>query len=225
MSHYAVAVFDNYGEFNRLLAPYNENNRDYFVFHPVKYKEMIDRFDKFREQNEDWTLDMFIDCFGYIRRDGQWGYENNPNGYWDFYTLNGRSYLYEPVKGFELPEGQYEYRKNDINWYPDMEEARAEAEEFWDEFVEGKNDEIDNFMTRDFYLKRYQTREQYIRENTRVIPYAFITPDGEWHSPGRVGYFGLSDETADKWNEYAREWDDWLASSANPFVNFVDCHI
>jgi len=29
-------------------------------------------------------------------------------------------------------------------------------------------------------------------------------------------------EDADR---YIQEWDDWIASDANPYVNLVDCHV
>ena len=57
------------------------------------------------------------------------------------------------------------------------------------------------------------------------MPYAFITPDGKWHAPGRVGWFAISDESADDWNKYVEEWDAFLASDGNPYVSIVDCHI
>ena len=56
-------------------------------------------------------------------------------------------------------------------------------------------------------------------------PYAFITPDGEWHAPGRVGWFAMSDDTPESIAAYEAEWKAWIASPENPYVNFVDCHI
>jgi len=225
MSHYAVAVFDDNGEFNHLLEPYNENNKRYYEFVPVKYEDIVSDFESFQRRNKNWTLEMYIQDFGYFQKDGQWGYEHNPNGYWDWYTLDGRSYLYDPVDGFEPEEGQEDYRKKDLNWYPNTSDDAEEAAEFWEEFVENENDEIESFWNRNYYRDRYKTKEQYVREMSRVVPYAFITPDGVWHSPGRVGWFACSDETAEDWERYIKEWDEWIANDANPYVNLVDCHI
>lgn len=225
MSHYAVAVFDDNGEFNHLLRPYNENDKAYFVFEPVSFDDIVVDFDRFQKQNSSWTLDMYIEEFGYIQENGQWGYRHNPNGYWDWYSLDGRNYLFDPVDGFEPEEGQYDYRKNDLNWYPNMIEAGKEAREFWENYVENGSEEFESFFTREYYLDRYKTKEQYVREMMRVVPYAFITPDGVWHSPGRVGWFACSNETAEDWERYVKEWDEFLASDTNPYVNLVDCHI
>ena len=145
MSHYAVAVFDDDGEFNHLLRQYNENDKSYFVFEPVSYDDIVADFDRFQKENQIWTLDMYIEEFGYIQENGQWGYRHNPNGYWDWYSLDGRNYLFDPVDGFEPEEGQYDYRKNDLNWYPNMIEAGKEAREFWENYVENGSEEFESF--------------------------------------------------------------------------------
>ena len=92
MSHYAVAVFSNDGDFDRLLAPYDENNQSQFVFVPVDYQKIVDDFNQFQRENRDWTLDMYIENFGYIHEDYMWGYRHNPHGYWDWYSLDGKDY-------------------------------------------------------------------------------------------------------------------------------------
>ena len=226
MSHYAVAVFSDDGDFDRLLKPYDENNRDEYEFEPVDYQEIVARFESFAKQNNGWTLDMYLKNMGYIQRDGQWGYEHNPNGYWDWYSLDGRDYMYDAKNGAIRDSGVGAYRKNDIDWYADDPEAEADAEDFWDSFV-GENAfaEPPGLWNKKYYLDRYGTKEQYVKEWKRTIPYAFITPDGVWHSAGRVSWFATSDETAESADRYAAEWDAWIASDANPYVNLVDCHI
>lgn len=226
MSHYAVAVFSNDGDFDDLLMPYDENNHDEYVFTPIGYQEIVDAYEKFKVMNPKWTLDMYIKEWGYVIEDGVWGNRSNPHGYWDWYSLDGKEYMFEPKPGAKIEDGMYNYRKNDIAWYEDDTEARADAEDFWDTFV-GENAiaEPPGIWRREYFLKRYKTREQYVKENSRTIPYAFITPDGVWHSAGCVGYFGMSDETAESADRYAAEWDAWIASDANPYVSLVDCHI
>ena len=225
MSHYAVAVFSDDGDFNSLLAPYNENNQDNFRFVPKPYEEIVSEFESFSQRNKGWTLDMYIEDFNYIQQDGQWGYMYNPQGYWDWYTLDGKEYLFDPKDGVELAEDEYRYRKNDINWYPVDREAEAEANEFWDTFVANNDGNVKSFFNREYYLERYKTKEQYVKEMSRTLPYAFITPDGVWHAPGRVGWFACSTETAEDADRYAAEWDVWIVSEANPYVSLVDCHI
>lgn len=227
MSHYAVAVFSNDGDFDSLLAPYNEHDPNYYVFEPIPYGKIVERFERFKEHNPRWTLEKYIKEFKLFQKDGEWGYEHNPRGYWNYYSLDGKDYLFDLKKGAKCEEGgPGYYRKNDYNWYPDDKEAREDAREFWDDFI-GPDAlaEPPGPWSKQYFLDRYKTKEQYIKEASRTIPYAFITPDGVWHAPGRVWYFAMSDESADDSDRYAAEWDTWLESDANPYVSIVDCHI
>ena len=60
---------------------------------------------------------------------------------------------------------------------------------------------------------------------TSSAPYAFITPDGIWHAPGDVGWFGVSDEGPESLDRHIEEWQAFLNSPDDPYVSFVDCHI
>lgn len=229
MSHYAVAVFADDAEFDRLLAPYNENNRDEFEFVPVNYEEIVEDFEIFKKDNPAWELDMYIENYGYIQKDGQWGYEHNPHGYWDWYSLDGKDYMFDVRDDCtEDPESDdwigY-FRKNDYEWFKEDGEAVQDGREFWETFVEGNDPECPSMFRREYYLDRYKTKEQYLKEMSRTIPYAFITPDGVWHSAGRVGWFAMSNETAEDADRYAAEWEAYIRSDGNPYVSLVDCHI
>ena len=226
MSHYAVAVFSDDADFDRLLEPYDENNKKEFEFQVVPYEEILSDFEKFKKNNPSYTLDMYIETYSYEQHEGQWGYWHNPHGYWDWYSLDGKDYLFDAKPGVFLPEGQYDYRKNDIDWFPYDKEAVADAEDFWDSFI-GENAfaEPPGLWNKKYYLERYKTKEQYVKEVSRTVPWAFITPDGVWHSAGRVGWFAESDETAEDADRYYAEWEAWIYSNANPYVNLVDCHI
>lgn len=225
MSHYAVAVFSDDGDFDQLLEKYNECNDKYFVFKPADdVRESYERF-KLNNPESDYTFRDFVAAFNYILVDGQYGHMVNPHGYWDWYTLDGKDFLFDLKPEATLEEFSSDYRKNDYDWYPDNRCDAKDAEEFWDEYIAKTDVEVPGLYTRNYYLERYRTKEQFVKEESRTIPYAFITPDGQWHSAGVVGFFGLSDETAESANKYAEEWDAWIQSEANPYVNLVDCHI
>ena len=56
--------------------------------------------------------------------------------------------------------------------------------------------------------------------------HAVVTPDGEWHEVGRMGWFGISDETG----EGLRDWVDrfrerYLDPYGDHMIVIVDCHI
>ena len=226
MSHYAVAVFSDDGDFDRLLAPYNENGEKYYVFEPVGMENIVEKYKKFKQKNPSWTLDMYINNFGYVEHEGQWGYWHNPQGYWDWYSLDGKDYMFDLKDDVELPDGAWDYRKNDYDWYPDTTDDVKESAEFWDRYIDGdENEGYPSILNRQYYRERYKTRKQYLKEMSRTLPWAFITPDGVWHSAGTVGWFAESDETSEDADRYAKEWDAWIASDENPYVNLVDCHI
>lgn len=228
MSHYAVAVFSDDGNFDRLLKRYDENNEQYFVFAPEQ--DITGKYDSFIKRNPDldYTFNDYVDAFEYIKIDDTYGHMYNPFGYWDWYVLDGRDYLFDLKDGAKLDDGFCHYRKNDYNWYPYSDDDDAdEAAKFWDNYIEVDNPNIPvpGIYKREYYLERYKTKEQYIKEACRTVPYAFITPDGVWHAPGMVGWFGISNETDESANKYIEEWDAWISSDENPYVSLVDCHI
>lgn len=223
MSHYAVAVFSDDKDFDRLLAPYSESDESLFQFFPKTDEEIRESWNKFHEQNPKWTFEDFRNM-NYKQRDGQWGYWYNPNAKWDWYSLGGKAYLFELRDGFHLVANP---RKNDYLWREPDEEARHDAEDFWDSYIEGDDlpPNPPGLYRREYYLERFGTKEQYVKECETTVPYAFVTPDGVWHAPGDVGYFGMSDENADGMNRYLEEWNRFLDSDSNPYVSLVDCHI
>ena len=63
-----------------------------------------------------------------------------------------------------------------------------------------------------------------IRSGAEVDVYAVVTPDGEWHARGEMGWFGISrdDDDEQHWRETVR-----LLLEAHPKATAVmcDCHI
>lgn len=229
MSHYAVAVFsniDNSYEFDRLMEPYNECDKRYYTFQPVPEQEIKEKYKKFLINNpgRNDTYDEFIKERDYQIVDGQYGYYNNPNGFYDYYTLDGKSYLFDPKPNEEL-EGNF-YRKNQIDFLAQNKREAKHAAAFWDDYVVKDKKKINAFYTREYYLDRFKTKEQYVEEMTYTVPYAFVTPDGKWHAPGIVGWFACSNETAESYNEYFKEWKAFISDiNINPYVSILDCHI
>ena len=235
MSHYCVAVFSSQPDsssFDRLLEPFSETDERYFRFCPARDPEATWR--RFLENNPKNKISM-EDClknyYNMIIKDGVWGYMCNPNAKWDWYTLDGKDYLYEPKIGEKLDEDAFFYRKSQIDFDSSyVQQDKQQAAYFWDHYVEGKPIQEGQVKPQDFYkpayyLERYGTRERYIRHMTSSAPYAFITPDGIWHAPGDVGWFGVSDEGPESLDRHIEEWQAFLNSPDDPYVSFVDCHI
>ena len=58
-------------------------------------------------------------------------------------------------------------------------------------------------------------------------PFAFITPDGEWHERGKMGWWAIvTDEKEESaWEEEYRSILKKLMEDGNIYVTAVDCHI
>ena len=228
MSHYCCAVFayDTW-DFPALLEPYDENNEKYFVFEPISEEELRKRYAKFLEQNPDWEklgFDYYLEQQGYENRDGIYGISYNPNGIWDWYSLDGKDYLFDCKRG-KHPDIEGNRKKSVVDFFAIDKEAEKEARVFWNEYVLGKNPDAQDLFKREYYLERYKTEDEYAKFCRRTIPYCFITPDGKLHEPGRVGWFASSDETPESWDAYVKEFDDFILNAPDCYVSFVDLHI
>ena len=230
MSHYCCAVFANTpDDFDTLLEPYNEENEKYFEFEPVDEEKLHEKYCTVGKEAYD-TFESYVESYGYCRQNGVLGYMSNPNGKWDWYSLDGKDYMFDPKPG-EEPDETYTYKKSQIDFYAgQMEDDELEKEtKFWNEYVLGECKDADKYKNEIFkpsyYLNKYGTLEQYLKAISRVIPYAFITPDGEWIAPGEMGWFGLDNATSDSWNEYVKKFDDFVKNAPDCYVTFADLHI
>lgn len=54
-----------------------------------------------------------------------------------------------------------------------------------------------------------------------------ITPDGEWHEQGEMGWFGIGSETEEEAVVFKETYFDAFIKNADPeqFMVIVDCHI
>lgn len=225
MSHYCCAVFaKSPDDFYALLEPYNECDKKYYVFQPITEEELKDRFEKFCIENKNWTFDSYVKNFNYVYENDQWGYWSNPNGYWDWYTIDGKDYLFELKSRHHYTNSGW-LRKHSVDFFKVDEESGREAASFWEEYVEGKDPDAKAYYTREYYLERFKTKENYIKYAARTVPYSFITPDGEWHSPGTMGWFACDDSTAESWDAYVKEFDDFVLNAPDCYVTFADLHI
>ena len=130
----------------------------------------------------------------------------NPNAQWDWYKVGGRwSGIY----------GEDTFRKHEVSVDYLKERITAIAKETWDknrlpELVDALE------MNYDTYIKQAVTNN--------LVPWAFIK-DGEWHSKGDMGWWGLTkNEMLDeKWSELF--WSMFEALPDDTLITIVDCHI
>ena len=222
MSHYCCAIFaDSPKDFIRLLKPYDEANEAYFSFIPVEKERLLKNYETFLSDNnpyreQGYSFDQYLTDYHYVQReDGSFGYYANPDGKWDWYTLSGREDFFEfkPDCGYDS-DGNI--KKSAIDFFLRDEEEIKDDAEFWDREAEEPNS---------CYVDHYGTKDNYLKYSGRAIPYAYITPDGVWHAPGNVGWFGMSDETFEEYDAYVQEFDKFVSEAPDCYVNFADLHI
>lgn len=230
MSHYRVAVFANDpSEFENLLAPYSETDEQYFEYIPANKPDdyLQERYAALKEKGllKDTNFNKWLEDLGYIVKDGMICYYGNPNAKWDWYSLDGGEWEFDLKRGEEYDDTGFG-RKNQYS-YHNSERTAKECREHWVAQLQkaaiGEN--RDEVKAAEAFLKTYPDPDKYVERIMTIHPYAFITPDGVWHAPGTVGWFGMSDDTDESYATYMKEWIDYINSDENPYVTFADCHI
>lgn len=237
MSHYSVAVFHREDQnIEDLLAPYNENIEvapyiqftkqqavDYARKHFPAYCDGKTDDECYKYMAEDYSDDM-------IDKDGNLYTTYNPKSKWDWYEIGGRysGMLLDKIDGYSTDFG----RIREIDFPFDQDEYNA-ALRFWDVWIaktKMPNNEESQYPSRyneDYHIKWYGNRQEYAEECGNFSTYAVITLDGEWHSPGNVGWWGTSTESIEEVNDWYKNYKKNWIDTADPewYVTIVDCHI
>ena len=233
MSHYTVAVIHKKEqEVADLLAPYDENLK-VDRYHMYTRQEAVEEARRILRDGESMTDD---ECWQFMADDAGEGMTDeegniysdyNPNSYWDWWQEGGRWPGMLKLKNGGTADSA---RIGAIDFSP-CEEKYRHALRFWDVVVDHKEPEDgEDYFTiykEEYFRDFYGDRETYARHQAGFSTYAVITPDGEWHAKGRMGWFASGSETP----EEAKEWEDGylerFIKSADPsdILTIVDCHI
>ena len=158
----------------------------------------------------------------------------NPNSKWDWYVVGGRwAGMLKKKHPADEDDDIDSVKIKDIDFSPDEEEYERHIR-FWEVFVEGDTirpgEDRNNFVSmykKEYYLNRFKTKEYYAKSNTDFYTFAVITPDGVWHEPGQMGWFGISSESDEEWNEWTDNYMERFINHEDPerYITLVDCHI
>lgn len=170
-----------------------------------------------------------------IMEDGSVLSTYNPQSKWDWYVEGGRwSGMLRLKVTDDYPSGGCtdSAYADEVDFSP-CKEDYDDAVDFWELIVEGrepKNEDEKNilsFYNKDFYLNKYSTKEKYAEYQSAFRTYAVVTPDGEWHEPGRMGWFGCSFATEEDEKVYYENYHKFIedAIENNWLLTVVDCHI
>ena len=186
---------------------------------PSLATEVIDEFDGYR----------YVPGKGY-------GYYHNPNSMWDWWVIGGRyrgllllkdgktGELGEPSwcnKG-EIPDGVDIAYVEHIDWDRMDAREREDASRRWDE----AKAKLSDTRFKDLYGDDCD-KEAFLKGEGVFSTYAVITDDGEWHSPGRVGWCGASSDTPEEATKFAMSFRERFIDSLpdGTRITIVDCHI
>lgn len=211
MSHFAVAVLTKEGqEVDDLLAPYMENccgtpDYRYIEFYGC---DQCSWHDESGDDCEDCEIDEIT---------GKRGYWQNPNAKWDWYDDDGGRFR----KYAEGLIGAQRIAVEDIRF--DAKAHRRAAEEWWQANMDADGKPKTPFA---IWENDGMTREQFIESRAHLSFRAVVTPDGEWHEPGEMGWFGISSESADEMYEWRLHFAErFLEPNHDCTLTVVDCHI
>ena len=228
MSHFSVAVFHRQDQsLEELLDPYDEN-KEVSPYVSFTREEAI----AYARENYDAEGSTDEECWKMMAEDAETDADGNilstfnKESRWDWWVIGGR------FSGMLLKDGEHvdAGRVGDLEFPPDREAYEC-ALRFWDVVVDHKpaaeGERFQSRYTEQYYRDFYGDRETYARFQGQFSTFAVITPDGEWHERGRMGWWGCASETP----EGVREWEDAykrrFLDTADPdwFVAIVDCHI
>lgn len=213
-----------YAEFSRDPETYLEKRCDGDRNSP-HYKYLSEEFPK----RLNWTDEEFYTYAIRYYEDDEIGEEGevystyNPDSKWDWYVVGGR------FSGMLLKQTT---NSKETTWVDeslvteiDFERMRRLAKKDlapYEKFLE------DSFYSKEYLLRRYPDEATYTERMTSFSTYAVVTPDGKWHAPGDMGWFGCSSETDDEdavWHETYYDTFIRPAIENGWYLTIVDCHI
>lgn len=250
MSHFSVMVIAKCEDMiEDLLAPYDENIEVEPYIYRTKEKMIQDaktrakRIKEALEKEPEKKLSQWDQVYldaktdedfynaekdtdGLYDEDGNELTTYNPKSKWDWYSIGGRW-----GGGFKTKDGEMvDYCKvKDLDTSPDKE-TYDRCIRFWEVVIEGdtpkEGEDFNTFYKKEYYTNRYKDKYHYARNQAAFSTFAAVTPDGQWHEQGKMGWWGMSDddgEDEDKWIEGFQK----MLDEADPdyYVYMVDCHI
>lgn len=251
MSHFTVLVLMRNDQLlGDLLAPYDENKEVSPYISTPRAEFIADKRKWYAKTEDDEENDkpdystMSDEEFLQAMRDI--GYEldengneistYNPQSQWDWWSVGGRwnnsLRLKEPDEdGNE--RCNYAYVKDlSFDSDPEIYKKRARFWELYIEEAEPENEDEKEMLgwvryKKEYYIERFGTKENYATLESLFETWAVITPDGEWHEKGSMGWWGLSDESNEEACEWVKTYKEKFIDTADPelVAVLVDCHI
>ena len=215
MSHFVTLVFtkENGRTVEELLAPYDEN----IVYAPYVQYTREQAIAKIRKEIEDYKNGFYAE------------YLSNPKKYEESHSnVEHINYLKNKFpKKLEWTDDEcYEDIKRSAD--EDMVKSNGDLLSIynpnskWNWYTIGGR--FNNYLKT---LSGKTTNEDYVSKIDweDILPFAFVTPIGEWHERGKMGWWAcvFNEKATDNWES---EFKEFLGSlDEDTIVTVVDCHI
>ena len=175
-----------------------------------------------------------------LDEDGNWLSTYNPKSKWDWYSIGGRWSGMLKIPRSKVSEETLKFMKNneqfwhtdealigDLDFSIDMEEYQEFYDWWMENIVNTPDEEWSHIWKKSYYTDNYKNAEDYAKRNCAFSTFAVVTPDGEWHERGEMGWFGCSYETPKEGADWDENYFEHFISHTNPDYIFtlVDCHI
>lgn len=105
---------------------------------------------------------------------------------------------------------------------------------FWETYVEGKEpiteEEKENIKfelyKKEYYIKRYGTKENYANMESTFSCWALLDETG-WYEKGKMGWWAMNDSTRDSEKLFIEKFTETINKPENQdkYLIIVDCHI
>ena len=150
----------------------------------------------------------------------------NPQSKWDWWTEGGRFCGMLLLNGERVDSG----RVGDLE-FPYDQDVYEQSLRFWDVVIDHKparlGEEFHSYYKEEYYREHYGDRETYANQMASFSTYAVLTPDGVWHAPGNMGWWGCSSESGAEAKDWFGHYKERFLDTADKdwILTIVDCHI
>lgn len=79
---------------------------------------------------------------------------------------------------------------------------------------------------KEYYIERYETKENYAKINSIFTTWALLDEKG-WHEKGEMGWFAMANDTKDSELLFIEKFTETIQKPENQdkYLVIVDCHI
>lgn len=151
----------------------------------------------------------------------------NPRGYWDWWEIGGRysGFFIKKSEKSLIKTNQATKHEIDLKNLGGENKSNSELRKEFDLFRSDKAEH--QFYNGKYYLKRYKTARNYVKQRINQCTFAVITEEGDWVSPGEMGWFGVSSNSPEAMFEWHEHYHSRFLSplSDDTLLTIVDCHI